>query len=179
MRNLLPEKNRQLVTREYYMRLAVVSLLLLAVVSLIGIVTLLPAYFSARAKLASVQAEATFVEQSLSARDSTAVQAVRTINDELRAIRSVQDEPRIEELVRAVLSGKPTGISLSSVNFEKEGNGGNMLIRGVAVSRDALLSFRRALEAESRFSAVDLPISNLAQTEDIDFTLTLTLQEST
>jgi len=48
----------------------------------------------------------------------------------------------------------------------------------LAASRDALLSFRRSLEGEQLFASVALPISDLARTRDISFTLKAIITQS-
>jgi hypothetical protein len=48
-----------------------------------------------------------------------------------------------------------------------------MAVSGKAVSRDALLSFSKALKSNHRFESVDLPVSNLAKSKDIEFSISI------
>lgn len=160
------------------MRLGVVSLMLFVAVMIVGFASLLPAYFVAQTKLDALTVQASLIEQSLEQRDAgMSIGAVRSANLKLAALQVHNDEVNIEELVRAVLASKPANISLFSLQFETRDDEAELLLEGRASDRDTLLSFRRALEGESRFVSVKLPISDLAQTRDIDFSLKLELAD--
>jgi hypothetical protein len=135
------------------MRLGVVTVFLLAGVFVIGAVSLLPAHFAAQTKLTTIEAQASLVEKSLAERDkSVSTGVVRAVNAEIAALDS-------------------------AFQFtEREGND-VIVVEGKADDRDALLTFRRALEGEARFVLVKLPISNLAQTKDINFVLTIEIED--
>lgn len=179
MRNLLPERNRRMVRHEYYMRLGVVALLLLVGTLIVGTASLLPAHFASQEKLNAIEMQAAFVEQSLAQRDEVAsTGVVRMVNIELAALVAQQKRVRTETLLRTALAGKPAGISISSFRFKEGTEGGEIEIEGQAEDRDALLAFRRALEGEPNVLSVKLPISNLAQTNDINFSLTIELKDT-
>ena len=158
------------------MRLSIVSLALLSAAFLVATVSLLPALFAAQARLTAIEMQEKLVEESLARRDrDSSTTAVRLVNALLSEVRMYEDQVPLEELVRSTLSGKPAGVTISSLRFLTLAERSELTIRGDAVSREALLSFRRALEGERHFVSVELPISNLAKTRDINFTLKLVL----
>lgn len=53
-----------------------------------------------------------------------------------------------------------------------------IVIHGVAQTRLALTTFRDAIEAHEMFKTADLPLSNLAKDSDIEFSITITPQQS-
>jgi hypothetical protein len=59
------------------------------------------------------------------------------------------------------------------VSYVRAGEGENstLSIGGVATTRDALLSFKKKLEADEKFEEIVLPVSSLAKDTDIDFSL--------
>lgn len=63
----------------------------------------------------------------------------------------------------------PSDVTLSYVKAEK--NNSNIVIRGVADSRDGLLQFKKSLEESKYFTAIEFPIKNILEKENINFTI--------
>jgi hypothetical protein len=64
-----------------------------------------------------------------------------------------------------------TGVVIRGMGYEAGEEGGTIHVRGVADTREDLVGFARALEAEG-FSGIDIPVGSFISESDIDFSLT-------
>ena len=67
------------------------------------------------------------------------------------------------------------GASGRSINDEKK----SLFVGGIASDRDSLIDFTESLKTINDFSAVNLPVSNLAKNKDIDFNIELKFSQET
>lgn len=68
------------------------------------------------------------------------------------------------------------GVNVSGVSLKRDDDGvAPVRIQGVASSRQSLAAFKDRLEAIAYVASVDLPIENLAQNQDIEFNLLVTI----
>ena len=66
-------------------------------------------------------------------------------------------------------------IQITRIAFENSPVSGKQVdLSGLAPSRERLLLFRQALENDTAFQKVDLPISNFVKGSNIQFSLSLT-----
>jgi hypothetical protein len=76
----------------------------------------------------------------------------------------------------SIIQKKPTGVILEGVRYERAQNKGETLVlSGTSATRDALVLFQESLRKEPRIANVQLPISDLASSANISFTMTATL----
>lgn len=73
------------------------------------------------------------------------------------------------EILKEIIKLKNSGISLSSISFEKD----KIVLLGNGKTRDALLLFIQNLKESGIFKTVDSPASNLLRKENISFTITV------
>lgn len=98
---------------------------------------------------------------------------VKEVNQNLAFLEEYQKEQTgfsliLENLSEEVLSG----IRFNNMSLEKSGK---VNIRGHALTRDILLTFKNNLERAPYVSDFDFPLSNLTKSEDIDFYLNFIL----
>lgn len=94
---------------------------------------------------------------------------VRTMTA-LLSQEDVLQEP-VYERVFLRIAGVGTGVVVRGIDFEV-GNEKNIIhVRGVAATREDLVGFARALEAEG-FSGIDIPVGSFISENDIEFSLT-------
>lgn len=80
----------------------------------------------------------------------------------------------ILELVSARVA--QPGISITGISLKRGGAEGDISLSGVASTRDALVNFSKALAGEPAFKNVSLPISSLAKSRDIPFSIVVNSQ---
>ena len=174
MRNLLPAEHRTRVIVEYRLRVVVVVLSLTLIVVIVGIVLLIPSYFLSRSKKDSVSEQTAFIERSIEFRESEiSAELLRKTRDQLLLLADSDKRVLLTSIIKNVTEGKGIGVTISAISHFREGEIGTLTITGKALRRDNLLAFKDALDRNSHFSSVSLPISDLAKSRDIKFTLTL------
>jgi hypothetical protein len=80
-------------------------------------------------------------------------------------------------LINQVIQQKPKDVKITNFSISADDKSKKvMVIDGVAGSRESLLLFGKNLGADKTFSKVDLPISGFSKKADIEYTITLTIQ---
>lgn len=173
MRNLLTPSYKHKLRQEYLLRLTAVAGWMLTIAMVIGVLALLPAYVLSQTRLNSLEDQYEVLQASVASLTSDASAAPLTqLKKKLEVLAEEKRDERLTEALLSVLTHRTEGVRLTSFNYHKTDTA-SLTLRGVAASREVLLAFERALESDGRFEAVELPVSNLAQEQDIDFELTL------
>lgn len=175
MFNLLPKSNKELIRREYHMRLAVVSLWLLCGALVIASLLLLPSLFlsSALEKAATLRFDA--LSRGTDGEEAAALDALLA-GTAARAALLKGGSPNVllHELLMLIASITTDRISLAGISFGALSEGKrDITLTGIARDRAGLLSFVRALEKTDVFERVETPISNFAKDTDINFDVRL------
>lgn len=174
MINLIPPSAQKEVKREYWTRVVSVWILLLASACVLLAVLCAPVYVLVQSQLDAFSQEYTqaslenesFAKSEAAIKRGNAIAALLTQAEEDTTFSSV-----IEELE------KTAGAQVQIVEFTLARTDGKLqpiVIKGVAESRLALTTFSEALETHVLFADVQLPLSNLAQNENVEFSLTVT-----
>jgi hypothetical protein len=171
---LLPLHERVVLRREYYMRVAIVLCFMVSLSILIGVVSLFPTFI----KTVSEESDAKNAEASVAKapinQDLKIVQQ-KVVNSLalLDSLKKDNDSPKISDLVKAILIMKGE-VKFNSFSAAKEGTTTfTMSLQGVAPTRNELLSFKNNFEALSLENKIDLPVSSLAKSTNIQFSLQL------
>ncbi|MFA6278768.1 MAG: hypothetical protein WCS97_02010 [Candidatus Paceibacterota bacterium] len=176
--NLLPLERQQLLRREYFMRLSVVSLSLIVLLTLSAAVLLVPTYVflteSARAKEVRLANIGSTISSS---DDATLSNQLSLLSKNAATLTTLAETQSISEIVRAVLAISRPGITLSSFAYSSAAgkNLGTLKISGNAMTRDALRNYQLALSGASFARSADLPVSAYAKDSNIAFTIAMTL----
>lgn len=175
MLNFLPIEERKRLQKEYYLRLGSIAFLFIAGLFVIASVGLLPSYLREK-----IEIRAHIEEEKARQGNDVALLENKEEADKVMEMRTYLEErvdllkknPVISEAIQKMLAKKTPAITIDSVEFSK-----NILtIRGIAATRDDLISFDRSLHDEPFFKNINLPIASLAKNIDNDFTLELTLK---
>jgi Tfp pilus assembly protein PilN len=180
--NLLPENRQRALRRGYFLRLGVVVIIFLILLTCAAAVLLLPTYIflteSARTKEFRLES----VESAVSSQDESALSTqLSTISDDYKILGMLAETPSVSATIRAVLAISRPGITLSGFSYSlaDDKNSNILTISGIAATRDALRSYQLALQSAPFVTSADLPVSVYAKDTDIDFTITVTLSQST
>jgi hypothetical protein len=173
MINLIPPSAKRNLKVEYITRVISVWLIIAAIGLLIGASLLLPTYV-----LIGSQVDV-FADSAAAASEKVNdfEQVSKTLIQSSRQAKMALDKaalPRISDYVSLFKNLEGSEITINQISVRRGEEGIQPVqINGVAVSREALGSFRDRLEAEPIVKSVEFPLSNLAQDRDIGFNLTI------
>jgi hypothetical protein len=178
MISLIPNEEKKKMRRDFYLRVATVSLWMLSLSMFLAIIGILPSFFisdvrknTATQKLEVQKKELTpsINEQSLS--------DLKDLKNKLTLIENSSNDKFFvsKDIINQILSRKMSDIKITQISYNTDSFGKKINIAGQAPSRERLLLFRQALESSNAFTKVDLPISNFIKGSHIQFFLTLTI----
>jgi hypothetical protein len=179
MINLLPEKNKREITTDYRKRLAAVWLGLLSLVVMVAIVFLLPSYLVTEARLYSAENDTNQKLGSSSQEIQTKEATIAETNRKLELIASRKTAVSNMEALKAVVASRPDGVRLARLSFKQSTSSVAVDVSGTAADREALLQFEQGLRSNNRISAVELPISTLADQVNATFSVSLRVGTAT
>ncbi len=174
---LLPLNERKTLRKDYFVRLLTVLCFLISVSALLGAATLFPAYLSARNLENAEQGTVKQIKASKEAQNRNDIES-RLRSDQLTMTRLLGslNSYRSSDAIQAIAGARGT-ITLTSFSYNQLGTStAVVVIQGKAPLRDDLLGFKTRLLTTFPQSTVDLPISELAESRDIQFSMKITYQ---
>ncbi len=177
MINLIPNEEKKKMSKDFYFRLITLIFIMLSASALTASIAILPAYFLSfvgenfiNAKLESQE------DEYASLSEQNALMVVKDLENKLNLVENAQkNQPAFsQKVINEIILKKIPNIKITEISYQNDPKMGEKInISGKALSREVLLSFRRALENDTAFSEVDLPISNFVKGSDIKFYLSL------
>jgi hypothetical protein len=178
MTNLIPPSAKKAIKREYWVRVLTVWFLLCAGALLLGIFVLVPSYVLISSQVAVYSQSAQQAAEKVVTYDNVSVGLVRA-SEQAAIIFEGKDTIALSQYVQRLTSLQNQNVRLTDVTINKTKNVVDPIqLAGEASSRQALAAFRDRLLAEPYITAVDLPLSNLAQDRDIIFSLTVSIDNT-
>jgi hypothetical protein len=170
--NFLPNHERQGIKRDYHIRVFIVFLFFLSLAVIVGVGSLFPAYIHARmdeeihlndvAALKEKTDAGVFAATTQALSSSTALMSVLT-----GSIASGPFSTAIANIVSARGDIEISSFSITQADPSKL----SLVIGGIAPTRDALLAFKSRLDAIVPGGTVTLPVSELANDTNIQFSI--------
>lgn len=178
--NLLTKTEKEILKKGLRLRFIIVGMYLLSFSLLLGFVTLLPAYFLMKESLSRPEVQnSTRDLNENSAKEILDLPVkidlrLKILQSNLMSLSATDAFYKITNQ----LSGK---IVLNSILFSrdkeyKEKRGIHILISGIALNRDSLMSFSKLLKESNFFSLVDIPVSSLTKEKDLPFFINLFIE---
>lgn len=175
--NLLPEGRVRALRQLYFMRLAVVAVLLLSVVAVAHSIFLLPSFLFLRDQVGEQRDELARLSTALSGGEEKQVsERVARLNADAKRLAELAAEPRASAVISGIVALPRTGIRITGFTYSPKNASvaASMSVSGVASSRESLRAYEQQLAAEPYVDSTSLPISAYAKERDIPFTIALT-----
>ncbi len=177
MLNLLPDSAKKRVRQEYLLRLSVLAASALAVLAGVSALLIFPTYVSVSAKHAALlndkQAAESSPEHDARKKASADLAAIKSL---LARASAADTSIHPSDILGVVLSKKTSGIVVNTLDYQTAADGApSVYVQGLALRRANLVAFSNALKDTGLFSKVDLPVSDLADSDNIPYNLTLTV----
>ena len=176
MLELLPNKQKKDVKREYALRRLTVALILLSIAGIISLASISPSYFLSIEKEKIVKKEFERAEKANNEKtDDKAFQDdIKRTKEMINLLKPSDKYVSIGEIISNIVDNKNSGVRIDGINITSyKGNQYQIILNGNAASRDILKSFAEHIKNAGLFEGVDLPISNFTKIADIDFNITL------
>ena len=179
MINLIPNQDKKKMAKNFYIRLTALSFAMFGICILFTSAALLPAYFMSLTKknIAEEKLE-TQKNNTVPELDKQSLATIKNLNNQLNLIESAQKNKFSvsKNIIQEILSQKMSDIKISQISYQIDPiKGKTITLTGLAPSRERLLTFQQALQADTNFKSVDLPISNFLKNTNIQFNLVLIL----
>ncbi len=177
MINLIPNEEKKKMSKDFYLRFVAILFIMLGISLLIALAAILPSYFFSSVEKKSISMELTQEDnEPISAPDQNTLTAISDLKNRLGLIENVEKNKDIfsKRVIDEIIFKKISGIKITRIFYQSgTPTGRSISIDGIAESREILLLFQQALEADVAFSKVDLPISNFVKGSNIKFSLNL------
>ncbi|HLP86419.1 MAG TPA: type II secretion system protein GspL [Candidatus Paceibacterota bacterium] len=182
--NILPQAEKKVLHRDYWLRFFVVVLNLIAITSVIASLLLFPSYFLSKLKENIVENRLeSFNKENPSLKDNNIEKITKEINLKLKNLDKQKPLYQVSDYMENILSSRTSGITFSQILFNKNmslANDGKYYpvveIHGIALNRDSLRNFKTALDNNPNFSKVNLPISDFLEKTNLPFTISITMK---
>jgi len=173
MINVIPDKGRADIRKEYLFRLVTLCASAFGLSALIAVLVLSPLYFGERTRRAVDEANLATLEASAQREaEGNSSQDLSRVAEELPLLEEKLASPRPTLFFASLVSAQNAAVQIHQLEFTG-GESPAMRVIGNARTREALTSFSRALSGLPGKPVVDLPVSYLTKSEDAPFTLTL------
>lgn len=177
MQTLLPKNELHHIRHEYRLRCLILLLFFFSGAVWIGIISLFPAYLISVTEEHNAEAQAGAIDhtrQSSGAQQTSA--QVKDANALIKTVTASEDTIFFSSLVEDIDSRRVPGMIITDFNLAHAANTKSqsvITIGGNAATRNILVAFEQNLESDPRLSVVELPVSDLAQQTDINFTISM------
>jgi|AntRauTorcE11897_2_1112592.scaffolds.fasta_scaffold10942_3 hypothetical protein len=179
MINLIPRSAKKNIVTEYWVRVSSTWLLLWAFALVCGTAILFPAYIFVSSQVSVYEETAALASQKVADYESASVALVQA-SQQAREILQQSEIPSMSSYIDLFTSIQGSDITITRLSLIREESGlSPVSIIGSASDRQSLASFRDRMLAHPLITEVDLPISNLATDRNIQFSITVTMANST
>ena len=183
MVNLLPQKEKEFIKKEYSARLIIVFLILLIITILLLVVFLIPSYISLSVKESTAVEQIDLIKKSILNKDNADTEKkLKLIMTKISILDRNIDEYSLKDVVYEIIKNKLDGIHVSDFLYnkvqKKDGIEKVITIQGTSDTRDELLKFKDLLVGIKYFKEVNLPLSNLTKETDVYFLINIILENN-
>ena len=101
---------------------------------------------------------------------------VTLTNAKLKIIQDSLSYPKFKLSLDTIIQNKSGSIYVTGINYAPTSIvSANIILEGIANTRESLVSFVKTLEETEAFKEVNLPVGNLAQDKNINFSIELSV----
>lgn len=180
---LLPSKERKALQREYRIRLAILMMLFASISIMVGILCLLPSYLHISNAEDNVLSQKMTLLQSRKDSGGEEIQKslLRTQVIAEKVLSPINSQPLLyEDILQKIIVLKKKDVVLRSMSMSlTQGTStvASVVVLGQATTRESLLDFKTQLENNPIFAEVTLPLSDLAKSREVSFSLTFKVKK--
>lgn len=174
MANVLTLNDKILYKRNRFLRVAIVFSGILVLTSMVGIVALVPAFMQAQNVLSDAQLRSVLVnaEKAVSDRDTlnTGSVLLRKQVEALNATLAGSDLDMVHTII-ALADAQHEALAITHIRYGLVDGVYTVSVSGIAQTRESLDAFGRALKSNPLTAQADIPVSLLAGSTGIEFSI--------
>ncbi len=177
---LLPEREIRILKREYQARLFIFVLFFMSCAILVGVVSLIPAYVTSYSQEKYALAQLAALQKSREEKGNSAiVKELQQSNQLVLKLKEHKDSIIFSSIITHIINYKVLGLTINSFEITSVGpeasSTAQVVLQGKASTRESLIKFKNTLEADPLISKVELPVSDLAKSKDISYSLRISV----
>ncbi len=167
---LLPQEERQKVDNEYRVRRVVLALSSVALALLVGLVGILPSLMLAENRIREIveQNEMQSLDSQLAERDEL-LAWLNDVEEKLGVLSLATGDTKPSLPLLKLVERRQGEVKLTRIEWSPTA----LSLAGIALSRQALLSFETTLNDSGDYEKVALPLSSLTRERNVDFEMKL------
>ncbi len=176
--NLLPPERQRALSRDYLMRLGVITAILLTVLVFAAILLSIPTYMFLAKSMDTKEKHLAHIESAFSSAEEKALSArLAALSGDAALLIALGKTPSASATIRNALAVAHTGVTLSGFTYTPAAPKvpATLKISGNAATRDVLRGYQIALSSAPFAASADLPVSTYAKDTNISFTIIVTL----
>lgn len=176
MLNLLLKDQKKKIVHQYRMRFLVVFLALTFAGEVISLILIFPSYITARTRLNILSDQSVSLKiKNVTTETSNLSETVQQTNNYLNILTASSAPNDVVAILRNITDIRGVSVKMDSFVYSTQNDGQQVVIHGTANSRQTLLDFVKKLKALPGVVSADLPVSDFAQSQNIDFSVTVML----
>lgn len=176
--NLLPQERQRALSRDYILKISVVTAVLTTALVFSAGVLLIPMYVFLNGSVNAKKVTLANIESTFSSTDEVALRnRLTALSESAATLAAHSNVPSASAMIRNILSVSRPGITLSGLSFAPSAgnNSGTVTVSGLSSTRDSLRNYQLALQGAPFTRSATLPVSAYAKDSDIAFVITITL----
>lgn len=186
--NLLPVAEKLAIKKEYKRRLALVVLIFFAILVCIVLIPVATSYMVSNFEIMNLEREVELANKANLAKGVFAdMDLIKDVNNKVNILsRKYPDylgydvSSIFSSIIATSTKVKVISLSYDQVSIKKgqsKETGHRIVLIGVADDRDSLQRFVKTLRSDKRFDSVDLPVSDLIESSNIKFSVTVMINK--
>jgi hypothetical protein len=174
MLNLLLKEQKKNITREYRVRFWTVACSLFFAGEIISLILLFPSYLTAHTRLNILNSESASLKvQNLTTESARLSSIVQQTNNYLDILTSSTTPIGAVSAIQNIAAVRDGSVRIGSLLYRINNGQQQIVIAGKANSRQSLLDFVKKLKNQPSVVSADLPISDFAKSQNIDFSINI------
>jgi hypothetical protein len=175
LHTLIPTIERARLLREYRVRAAIVLCFMLSISVVMGIATLVPSFLRASAQEREQLGIAAMLKKAQDTSGANKIANELAVDNTIVGIFADQSTSiRFSQIVERLVAARGA-VTISSITLKTSSpKAVSISLNGTAATRDQLLAYKATLESLVMGTKVDLPISYLAKSTNVGFTMNVT-----
>lgn len=178
MANVLTLADKMVYKRIRMLRFVIVLSGVVVLVSMVGIAALIPAFMHAQNVFSDAQLRAALTksEENTTARETLNARSL-LLRKQIEMLNTSYTQQSLSVLytVLSIAKTHANDIRITRISFGLINGDETLSVAGTARTRDALDSFGRALKKDPATARADIPVSLLADSTGIEFSIPITL----